>query len=439
MPTEARHHLSPARHRAALVLAGLALTLAAAGCAQTTAPAATPNPAPAASPTTTTDPSALLPNGAKALSEARADFDGDGKVEVAILAAFGYQADRLSAEHLELFIVAPSADGYTQAWRSGTLLGERAEQLQAADVNKDGRPEIVSKQSLGAAGETLYLFGALGGKGYGILAPKGGAFDGRPSFGEVSARLEDLDGDGTQEVLAGYGPAASRTDVYRWNGQTYAFLFTHQDPDAGPLPVARVAGTVASVDAARGTARITTATGTATNLHLQAYARFTTAGGAPTTLASLAPGAKVEAFGGRAADGTLLAEALIVTEGKMESTQPAGLNLSLVADESEYQVGDTVQLTFTVANPGQAPLKLDFSSGQQFDLAIADATGQEVWRWSRGKLFIQAFTKVEIQPGQKKTYEADWQAEGPPGRYQAKGWLTSPGATAQATATFNIR
>ena len=123
----------------------------------------------------------------------------------------------------------------------------------------------------------------------------------------------------------------------------------------------------------------------------------------------------------------------------MESVQPRALQLALIADRTEYQAGESARLTFTVANNGQEPLSLDFSSGQQFDLSVVDATGQEVWRWSRGKFFTQAFTKLQLKPDEKKSFEGDWQAEGPTGRYQAKAWLTTPGATMLATATFAIR
>jgi hypothetical protein len=73
---------------------------------------------------------------------------------------------------------------------------------------------------MGAAGETLYVFAWLG-DGYGTLPPRGGYFDGRASFGENAVRLEDTGADGALEIHAGYGPAASETAVYRWDGEAF--------------------------------------------------------------------------------------------------------------------------------------------------------------------------------------------------------------------------
>jgi len=68
--------------------------------------------------------------------------------------------------------------------------------------------------------------------GYDLLRPQGGHFDGQVAFGESGVRTEDLDGDGLAEILASYGPAASLTDVYRWDGQTYVYQETLGDSEA---------------------------------------------------------------------------------------------------------------------------------------------------------------------------------------------------------------
>lgn len=185
-------------------------------------PTTTPQPVPQPSAVAPKEGIAsLLSGGAQPLREASADLDADGKEEVVVLAAVGASPARLAAERLELFVFAPADEGHSLVWRSGELLGERAEPLLVEDVNRDGRPEIVSVQAMGAAGETMYVFAWLGDR-YGVLAPHGGYFDGRPSFGETGARLGD--DDGVPEIHATYGPAASETAVYRWDGKKYAIV-----------------------------------------------------------------------------------------------------------------------------------------------------------------------------------------------------------------------
>ncbi|MHB1133826.1 MAG: BsuPI-related putative proteinase inhibitor [Chloroflexota bacterium] len=191
-----------------------------------TPPPATATPAPTATPSATAAPPtaspvatvAGLPAGLTALSEVWADLKGSGQPARVVLAAIGTTPARLDAEALELFVFEEGATAAT--WRSGTLVGARAEPLRVQDLNRDGRTEVLSVQSMGAAGQTLYVFAWLGDR-YGALQPRGGYFDGKPSFGDNGVRVEDADRDGVSEILAYYGPAASQSETYRWDGQAY--------------------------------------------------------------------------------------------------------------------------------------------------------------------------------------------------------------------------
>jgi len=82
-----------------------------------------------------------------------------------------------------------------------------------------------------------------------------------------------------------------------------------------------------------------------------------------------------------------------------------------------------------VHNAGSAPQRLEFPTARTHDFAVSDAHGVEVWRWSRGRLFAQVLSEIELAPGQSQRFAAAWDqrtasgALAPAGRYRVVGSL----------------
>ncbi len=172
------------------------------------------------------DATLVLPEGAHILDQVSVDIDGDQQMEIVVLAGFGRSPDRLSYDWLQLFVIEPHrAAEHAIVYQSDHLAGERGEKLAVRDINGDGRLEVLSQQSMGTAGETLYILARLDQSFY-FLRPQGGAFGGLDRFGDSAVRLEDWDGDGIEEILAHYGPEACQFDAYRWNGHDYVYAET---------------------------------------------------------------------------------------------------------------------------------------------------------------------------------------------------------------------
>lgn len=163
----------------------------------------------------------LLPDCAQVRDQTSADLDGDGALEAVVLVGYGGGSDRLGYDAMELFVIEAVESGYDLAWHSFQLIGTRAEKLDVVDVNGEGPPEVLSKQSMGAAGETLYILGWRDGA-YDFLRPDGGPFDGESSFGADGVSLADDDGDGVMEIVATYHDRGPSVACYRWNGERYA-------------------------------------------------------------------------------------------------------------------------------------------------------------------------------------------------------------------------
>ncbi len=169
------------------------------------------------------DLGAMLPGG-ELIWRVTAELDGDGVAETGVLAGLNARPDGFGYGALQVGVFRD----VDLLWQSEPLPSERGERLHVDDINGDGRLELLSFQSMGAAGYTLYAL-EWNGSTYDWLRPQGGYFAGQDSFGEVAVRLQDLEGDGKVEILAGYGPAGGQSDVYAWNGQAYTYVRTTTD------------------------------------------------------------------------------------------------------------------------------------------------------------------------------------------------------------------
>jgi len=84
-----------------------------------------------------------------------------------------------------------------------------------------------------------------------------------------------------------------------------------------------------------------------------------------------------------------------------------------------------VHVRLLVANAGDKRAELAFPSGQTHDVAVLDARGREVWRWSTGKLFTQTLQTKALGGGDTVTYDESWKPRGAHGRYTIVATLNS--------------
>jgi Intracellular proteinase inhibitor/Immunoglobulin-like domain of bacterial spore germination len=78
----------------------------------------------------------------------------------------------------------------------------------------------------------------------------------------------------------------------------------------------------------------------------------------------------------------------------------------------------------SVTNQSTTEKELLFNSGQKFELIITNQSGEEVYRFSEGKMFTQALEMVRLKAGEKKTWDTTWdyKEDGkrvPSGKYDA--------------------
>ncbi|MFT4417132.1 BsuPI-related putative proteinase inhibitor [Fredinandcohnia humi] len=79
-----------------------------------------------------------------------------------------------------------------------------------------------------------------------------------------------------------------------------------------------------------------------------------------------------------------------------------GTNVSVDAGKNEA--------TFTVSlkNTSDKSVKITFTSGQRYELAVFDANQKEVYRYSIDKLFVQSLEEIELRAGEEKSWPEVW-------------------------------
>jgi hypothetical protein len=81
------------------------------------------------------------------------------------------------------------------------------------------------------------------------------------------------------------------------------------------------------------------------------------------------------------------------------------LSASLTTNQSVYQVGEPVRMTFTFTNSGNTPASFDY--GPSFDGFVVSQGGQTVWQSNAGLSSMIAIEKT-LQPGQSFSLQTMW-------------------------------
>lgn len=97
------------------------------------------------------------------------------------------------------------------------------------------------------------------------------------------------------------------------------------------------------------------------------------------------------------------------------------LEFSLEIPKTKFKSKERVPIALRVKNLGNSPVGLFFTSGQKFDIFIQDASGREIWRWSKDKAFTMALEEIELKPGGEKIFSAEWP------QVDSTGKIVSPG------------
>ncbi|WP_404468993.1 BsuPI-related putative proteinase inhibitor [Sutcliffiella horikoshii] len=96
---------------------------------------------------------------------------------------------------------------------------------------------------------------------------------------------------------------------------------------------------------------------------------------------------------------------------------------------------------FTVTNNQEEDADIHFSSGQEYDYVVQDASGKTVKRLSTGMMYTQAIKELVLAPGESLEYPTTYKdvaADLPPGEYSIQFIFTGTNHHATAKETFSV-
>ncbi len=108
-----------------------------------------------------------------------------------------------------------------------------------------------------------------------------------------------------------------------------------------------------------------------------------------------------------------------------DGSESGSVEETFTFDASFTQEADRGVFDLSLVNSGEEPVKLTFSSGQQYEIVVTDPeSGEEVYRYSEGMFFTEALIEEELAPDEEMTWQEAWDYTSmeeavEPGEYEA--------------------
>ena len=100
--------------------------------------------------------------------------------------------------------------------------------------------------------------------------------------------------------------------------------------------------------------------------------------------------------------------------------------ISMSTDKMSYSVGEPIIITLKIFNYTEEEITFHFNTGQRYDFIIEDEEGNEIWRWSEGRIFAMALGEEILGPSNSEViYKAEYKDKLIPGYYKVTGFFVA--------------
>jgi len=100
--------------------------------------------------------------------------------------------------------------------------------------------------------------------------------------------------------------------------------------------------------------------------------------------------------------------------------------ISMSTGKMNYSVGEPIVMTLKVFNYTEEEMIFHFNTSQRYDFIIEDEEGEEIWRWSKDKMFAMVLGEEALGPHNPEVnYSAECKSKLSLGYYKVTGILVA--------------
>ena len=100
--------------------------------------------------------------------------------------------------------------------------------------------------------------------------------------------------------------------------------------------------------------------------------------------------------------------------------------LSMMTDKISYSVSEPIIMTVKIFNYTEEDIVFHFNTSQRYDFIIEDDEGNEIWRWSKDRMFAMMLGEETLGPTNTEViYTAEYKGKLSPGYYKVTGFFVA--------------
>jgi len=100
--------------------------------------------------------------------------------------------------------------------------------------------------------------------------------------------------------------------------------------------------------------------------------------------------------------------------------------ISMSTDKMNYSVGEPIIITLKIFNYTEEDIAFHFNTSQRYDFIIEDEKGNEIWCWSKERMFAMVLGEEILGPhNQEAIYTVEYKGKRSSGYYKVMGVLVA--------------